>query len=160
MISAKQYLPFVIVFLLSASLLNDQRPAFKSQSDCKPPKNRELFHDYVDKEQRNLLRWDGKSNSKFAISSNDEINFLVSQALITRVDALQCKIEKDTTMGSQVKIGYLRGLEKMLKVINGNIKSGQMNVASLPKTVETYENAMEINKAGESIENLVNESSY
>ena len=160
MISTRQYFPLTIVFLLLASLLNAQGTAFTSQNDCKPPKNRELFHDYVDREQKNILRSGGKTDSKFAISPNEEINFLVSQALITRVDALQCKIEKDTIMGSQVKIGYLRGLEKMLKFINGNIKNGEMNVASLPRTIEAYENAMEINKAGESIEDLINESTY
>jgi hypothetical protein len=160
MISTRQYLPFTIVFLLLASLLNAQGTAFTSQNDCKPPKNRELFHDYVDREQKNILRSGGKTDSKFAVSPNEEINFLVSQALITRVDALQCKIEKDTIMGSQVKIGYLRGLEKMLRFINGNIKSGEMNVASLPKTIEAYENAMDINKAGESIEDLINGSTY
>jgi hypothetical protein len=63
-------------------------------------------------------------------------------------------------MGSQVKIGYLRGLEKMLKFINGNIKNGQMNIASLPETIEAYENAMEMNKAGESIDTLIDGSSY
>jgi hypothetical protein len=35
-----------------------------------------------------------------------------------------------------------------------------MNVASLPRTIEAYENAMEINKAGESIEDLINGSTY
>ena len=28
--------------------------------DLKPPKNRELFHDYVDKQQKDILRSDGK----------------------------------------------------------------------------------------------------
>ena len=133
---------------------------FKEPLNCKPPKNRELFHDYVDREQRNILHIYGKTDLDFIVSSNEEINYQVTRSLINKVDALQCQIEKDTTMGSQVKIGYLRGMEKMLKYINGNLKARRVSISSLPRMIESYETAMHKDHIGESIDIVIDESSY
>jgi len=137
-----------------------QGASYKDPLSCKPPLGRELFHDYVDREQKNILNIYGKTDLDFIVSSNEEINYLVTRALINKVDALQCQIEKDSTMGSQVKIGYLRGLEKMLKYIHGNLKGRRVNISSLPRMVEGYENAMQKDKMGESIEHVIDAASY
>jgi hypothetical protein len=60
---------------------------------------------------------DGKNDNKFTASANDEINFLVTQSLISKVDGLQCDIEKDTIMDAQTKVRYLRGIENVLKFL-------------------------------------------
>src|SRR5215831_1195449 len=83
--------------------------------DLKPPKNRELFHDFVDKQQKEILKSDGKADNEFRPSSDDEINFALTRAVTTRVDWVQYRIEKDTTLSSQTKIKYLKGLENVLK---------------------------------------------
>src|ERR1043166_7140167 len=41
-----------------------------------PPLNRQLFHDEVNIEQKNILKADGKDDGKLTVSPNEEINFL------------------------------------------------------------------------------------
>src|SRR5678810_1316691 len=78
--------------------------------DLKPPKNRELFHDFVDKQQQDILKSDGKADDEFKPSSDDEVNFFLTRAATSKVDWVQYRIEKDTTLNSQVKIKYLLSL--------------------------------------------------
>jgi hypothetical protein len=161
MISNRRYL-CITIFLAFSLVTTSQGNSFKEPLGCKPPKNRELFHDYVDREQKNILHiyGNGKTNLDFIVSSNEEINYFVTRSLINKVDAIQCQIEKDSTMGSQVKVKYLKGLETMLKFINGNLKGRRVSIASLPRMIEGYEMAMQKDKVGESIEQVVDASSY
>ena len=114
-----KYLISSVFFLGSGQLLRAQ-PIFASgtstnSQQCKPPKNRELFHDYIDAQQRNVLKSDGKNDNQFTPSKDDEINFLLTQSLVKNIDELQCKIERDSTIKDQVKVRYLRGVESLLK---------------------------------------------
>lgn len=70
---------------------------------CKPPKNRELWHDRIDREQKNILKADGRTDLMFAASADEDINYLITQTVIQRVDALQCSIEKDSSASAQKK---------------------------------------------------------
>ena len=43
---------------------------------------RQLFHDYIDREQKNALKADGTADGAFKILNGDEeINFLITQSL-------------------------------------------------------------------------------
>ena len=77
---------------------------------CKVPINHKLWHDYVDKAQNAALK------AGLVKGDNDDVVHFVNNALVHRVDALQCKIETDS-MGDQRKVGYLRGLERILKTV-------------------------------------------
>jgi hypothetical protein len=127
---------------------------------CKPPKNRELFHDYIDAEQKKILRSDGKNDNQFTPSSDDEVNFLLTQCLINRVDILQCKIEADTLLTAQNKVRYLRGAENVLKFFASNIASGKVNPVLLPDIITAYEDCMNDDKQGKSILPIINSLSY
>ena len=72
-----------------------------------PPLNRQLFHGYVDAEQKSLLKYDGKADNQLILSSNEEINFLVTQAATTKINLIQYKIEKDSLINHSKKIRYL-----------------------------------------------------
>ena len=61
-----------------------------------PPITRQLFHGYVDEEQKNILNWDGKNDNKLTISDDPEINYMVTQTITLRTDWLQYLIEKDS----------------------------------------------------------------
>jgi len=104
--------------------------------DLKPPKNRELFHDFVDKQQKDILKSDGKADDEFKPSPDEEVNFLLTKATTSRVDWVQYRIEKDTTLNSQVKIKYLRGLENLLKYFNNNWRRGNVRPAQLPLIID------------------------
>jgi hypothetical protein len=126
-----------------------------SKGSCKPPKNRELFHDYIDNEQKKLLRSDGRNDNQFRPSADDEINFLLTRTLVNRVDELQCSIENDTTLNSQNKIKYLRGIENLLKFYDYNIQGKRVNPVLLPDILDAYVRCMEADKAGQSIEPIL-----
>ena len=141
------------------------QPIFVSASSanslpCKPPKNRELFHDYIDAQQKNVLRSDGKNDNMFTPSADDEINFLLTQAVVKNIDDLQCKIEMDSSMKDQVKVRYLRGIESLLKSFISNTANRKFSPLILPDIVTAYEKCVQNDKMGLSIEGIINSLSY
>jgi hypothetical protein len=126
----------------------------------KPPKNRELFHDYIDNEQKSILRSDGKADDQFSPSANEEINIRLTNTLVKRVNWLQYKIDTDSTLTAQNKIRYLRGMENVLKLYNSNVRSRKVNPILLPDIITAYENCMQYDKEGKSIEPIINALPY
>jgi len=127
---------------------------------CKPPINRALFHDFIDKEQRNILRMDGKPDDLLYASDNETITYLVSNALTHTVNNLQCKIEADSLIKDRSKVVYLRGLEKILKTFGNGYKQQTMHASYLPEVMEAYEAAINKDKAGQSIEPIIAKKGY
>jgi hypothetical protein len=133
-----------------------------SQSDknCKPPIGRALWHDRIDREQRNALKADGKADQVFYTGPNEDINYYVTQALVRRIDGIQCKIESDSLLGDQKKKGYLLGVERILKSFTAGYRNRQFTPSRLPTLLDAFEQAMEKDKKGESIEPLIQENAY
>src|SRR5437764_6771255 len=134
--------------------------SFAQNQGCKPPKNRELWHDRIDREQRNALKADGKADNFFQAGSNEDINYFITQAIIRRVDELQCKIEKDTLSNDQRKVGYLRGLENIVKGFATNFKNRQFAASHFPSALDAFEQGMKLDEKGESIEGLIEQNPY
>lgn len=128
--------------------------------NCKPPKNRELWHDYVDREQINALRVDGKADGFFYAGNNEDVNYFVTQALTQKVDNIQCELEKDTSIGDQRKKGYLKGLEITLKNFTANYKKRSLNASVLPTILDVFFEAIQTDKKNQSIERVINKASY
>ena len=119
---------------------------------CKPPKYRELWHDQVDREQKNAL--------KIYQGSDETVKYYVTQSLTKTVDGIQCKIEKDSLIKDQQKVGYLRGLESFLKNFSVLYRSKQFNPSHLPEALKAYEAAMAKDKKSETVESIVDQNSY
>lgn len=159
MIATPRYLVLLICLLAFKPLLaqaEDPDPV----KDLNPPKNRELFHDFVDKQQKEILRSDGKADNEFRPSSDDEINFILTKAVTTKVDWVQYRIEKDTSLSSQVKIKYLRGLENVLKYFNNNWRRGNVSPTQFPLIIDEYENCMKADMANKPIDVIVDRQPY
>src|SRR5947207_1032079 len=100
MISTTKYFIFLITLLtFQPSLAQKGTP--DCAKDLNPPKYRELFHDYVDKQQKEILRSDGKADNEFRPSSDDDINYRLTKAVVNDVDCIQYRIEKDSTLNDQ-----------------------------------------------------------
>ncbi|TAL40688.1 MAG: hypothetical protein EPN92_14210 [Chitinophagaceae bacterium] len=155
MIAIKQYTLFISLFLFTAAVSFAQRDPL-----LKPERGTVLFQEYVDKEQQRALKSDGKEDKLFTVSDNEEINFFVTNALIKKVNQLQYKIEKDSTIGGQAKVRYVRGLEYILKDLNANWRSKRFAVTSLPAILNAYDVCMEQDKKGLTIENIINNLQY
>lgn len=155
MIASRRYIYILSLFLFSAFT----SPA-QVDPDLKPDRSRELFHDYIDAEQKKALQSDGKIDKIFSPSSNEEININLTNALIGKVNMLQKKIEKDSTMGGQTKVLYIRGLERLLRDLNANWRSGRFVVTYLNEMLNGYEACMNIDRKKESIENFIDQLQY
>jgi len=128
--------------------------------ECKPPKSRELFHDYIDTQQKNILKSDGNADELFAPSSNEEINFLLTRTARQRIDDLQCSIETDSTLKDQVKVKYLRGFDYLLKFFVSNISARRVSPYILPDIINAYDKCVQNDKQGLSIESIITGLSY
>jgi hypothetical protein len=164
MTTLNKYLVVAVLFLcidqsVSAQTAFNSGNATKTQS-CKPPKNRELFHDYIDAQQQNVLKSDGKNDNRYTPSSDDEINLLVTRALVKDIDELQCKIEMDSSLKGQEKVKYLRGIEYLLKFYISNTSYRKVSPLILPDIVSGYEKCFQNDKNGLSIESIIKKLSY
>ncbi len=126
----------------------------------KPSQATVLFQEFVDKEQKLALKSDGKDDKMFTVSSNEDVNIHVTNALIEKVNQLQRKIEKDSAMGKQIKVKYIRGLERLLQDMNANWKSKRFAITWLPQILDAYESCMEEDKNGKTIENIIDRLHY
>ncbi|MFL5811669.1 MAG: hypothetical protein ACJ749_19250 [Flavisolibacter sp.] len=119
---------------------------------CKPPINRVRWHDVIDKEQEKALR-------SFS-STNEEVGYYVTQSITKRIDELQCRIEKDSTIKDQQKVGYLRGVSNLLNQFIRFYSLKQFTPSHFPGALDAFELAMIKDGKGESIERIIDQSSY
>jgi hypothetical protein len=159
MIATTKYF-ILFISLLAFQSMTAQLAGPDCAKELKPPKYRELFHDYVDKQQKDILRSDGRSDNEFRTSGDDDINYYLTKAVVHSVDCIQYRIEKDSTLNDQVKKKYLRGLENLLKYFVANWKMRVVNPTELPQVLDSYEKGMRRVIRGESVEDIVAGLSY
>ncbi len=155
----------IVVLFLGFSRLAMAQTTFApgiatGNQNCKPPKNRELFHDFIDAQQKNILKSDGKNDNQYTPSADEEINFLITQSLVKRVDELQCKIETDSSLKDQAKVKYLKGIENLLRFYISNKTKRKVSPFILPDIISAYEKCFLNDKLGLSIEGIINSLSY
>ncbi len=149
-----------MVLLMWSSGMVAQFKEIEPARDLKPPKNRELFHDFVDKQQKEILKSDGKADNEFHPSENEQIDFFLTRAVTRGVDWVQYHIEKDTTLSGQGKVKYLRGLENVLKYFNANWRRGTINPTLFPGIINEYEKCMKADKANAPIDTIIYNEPY
>src|SRR5215218_5964798 len=99
MISMKKYFLFLVCFAsVSYSYGQGLAAQFDTVRTFEPEFRRLINHEAIDREQKNILWADGKSDNVFTVSKNDEINFFVTYAVVNKVDRIQYKIEKDSSL--------------------------------------------------------------
>ena len=125
-----------------------------------PPLNRQLFHGYVDEEQKNILKSDGKADKMLVISADADINFLVTQAATIKIDWLQYKIEKDSLLNHNKKVYYLKGLQRLLQNLQRGWIARQFQPVNLPATIEAYDQCMQLDRKGVNITATITRLSY
>ncbi|MBS1760241.1 MAG: hypothetical protein JST23_08980 [Bacteroidetes bacterium] len=131
------------------------------------PAQRLYWHDDIDREQRNLLKWDGKADDQLTVSDNEEVNFLATKAATTTIDCFQYRVEKDSTLDAQKKIGYLRWYAEFLKMLQKNWsdrslmeKVARLKPTELPTSLSFFEQALDADRAGNSLLELVKKMDY
>lgn len=120
---------------------------------CKPPISRRLWHDNVDKAQAAALK------TALIKGENDDVVHYVNHALIQQVNTLQCRIDSDS-MGDQRKIGYLRGLDRMLRKVISDFRGRTFTPSNLPVLLTAYDEAIQQDKKIQSIEAIIDRQDY
>lgn len=126
----------------------------------RPDQSRIFFHEKVDREQERLKGLDGKKDDSISLSADETINGKIYYALVTRVDQLQQQIESDSNFTSQVKVKYIRSLESMLTGYNNNARKKDFPITLAPELEAAFEEAMQLDIKGESIEPVIRAHSY
>jgi hypothetical protein len=125
-----------------------------------PPLNRQLWHGYVDNEQKNILKYDGKDDRIFSISTNDEVNYIATYAATTKIDWLQYKIEKDSLLDHNRKVYYIKGMRTLLQNLQKGWKAKDYSTATLPAAIDAYEQCVQLDSRKHSIENYISHIPY
>ncbi|HVU99100.1 MAG TPA: hypothetical protein VHE34_27950 [Puia sp.] len=127
----------------------------------KVAQDRMLWHDYVDKEQQRLLQLGGsKNDSVIRLSKDEAVNLQITDALIRKVDGLQEQIELDSTLNTNNKKRYLRGLSDVLQKFDRAVQSKELSPSLAPGLIDAFMQAMELDQKGESIEPVIAASPY
>lgn len=147
------YTCFICILLLRGSV-----DAFAQ--DLKPDIRRALYHDFVDKQQSMALASDGQADRSYQPTGNEEIDFILTEALINRVDALQYQFEKDSIYAHPVKVRYIRGLEEILKSLNTDTTRDRQAALNLPRVLATYEEFIAWDRNNKPLDSLVESLPY
>jgi hypothetical protein len=129
----------------------------------KPPLNRQLVYEDIDKEQNSILASDGKADKQFTPTDKEEINSLLTRALTKKVDQLQYAIETNKAFEHRIKVNYLTGLKEVLQYFRQNWKiKGEKKVSPirLPEIIDAYIQSMEEDRNGRTIEYVVKKLPY
>ncbi|MFT3902470.1 MAG: hypothetical protein QM727_04825 [Niabella sp.] len=121
---------------------------------------RQLLHEKVDKEQKSLLNSDGKIDSLFTVSSDQQTNISVTDAALKRVDFVQYEIETNPAIDARLKANYLSGLADILKYVRTNWRRKNINPAYLPHIISTYKKAILAHTDNQSIAPIVKDLPY
>ena len=152
---------FLAGFLAFSFCLSAQT-SVKLLDSFQPEFRRLINHEAIDKEQQGLLASDGRTDNQVVVSSNEEVNFLLTK-LLTKggtIDELQYKIEKDSVLDHRLKVNYLTGVSNMLRYVRQNWRSRKVNILQLPVIISAYEKCMERDIHGKSIAPVVRPLSY
>jgi hypothetical protein len=136
----------------------------KAQSNSYPYKvarDRMIWHDKVDQEQQSLLILGGGGrDSMIRLAKDENVNLQITDALIRQVDELQESLELDSTLNSNNKKKYLRGLAFLLQGYDRACADRTIQPAIAPALIAAYIKAMVLDEKGQSIEPVIAESSY
>ena len=159
MIATTRYL---YLFIFSALIFSTAQSQIDTNVLKKfvPPIGRQTFHDEINKEQKNILKSDGKDDKLFIVSSNEEINFLVTRAATVNINWLQYTLEKDSSIKDQKKVRYLRGITNMLRLLQREWIKKQLNPVNLPAIIAAYQYCVELDKMQLSIYEYITKLDY
>src|ERR1700733_11401575 len=123
--------------------------------------DRMIWHDKINSEQQRLLKLGGSPHdSLIRVTKDENVNLQITDALIRQVDELRERIEFDSTLNSNSKKRYLRGLVFLLQGYNQAYTNRSIQPSMAPVLIAAYKKAMELDEKGQSIEPVIAGNSY
>ena len=150
--------PIFIAMLLGCSLAGW---AQGTSYPYKVAQDRMIWHDKIDQAQQRLIDLGGgKDDSVVRLTKDETINLQITDAFGRQVDDLQQQIEFDSTLNTNGKKRYLRGLESLLNGFGKAYQAKEINPTLGPDLVQAFIEAMPLDKKGQSIEPIIEAHPY
>lgn len=136
-----------LLFLLSFSFA----AGLSAQPAPVVPLIRKVFHDNIDKNQKDIDLLDKKEDKAFNADSDQEVNLQIGYTLYNKVDDMQDDIELNKLLDANEKIRFLRGLNEVLNSFVSGYKLRELKADQLPLLVNAFDDAMNLELKKETI---------
>jgi hypothetical protein len=149
----KNILLFVLIFTCISS--------FAIGDSAVVPFQRQRFHDRIREEQTKCDKEDGKLDSFIKASANDEVNLLVTDAIIRRINELRDYVEtSDKVTTNNEKIRQLNFIEELVKTFRLDWKRKKFNPVLAPALIDNFEKIFKANIDSLSMVPFIREAPY
>jgi hypothetical protein len=147
----------LLYFILILSGIN----SFAMADSAVVPFQRQRFHDRIREEQMKCDKEDGKVDSFIKVSGNDEVNLLVTDAMIRRINQLRDYVETSTKITTNnEKIRQLNFIEELVRNFRIDWKRKKFNPVLAPALVDNFEKIFKANMDSVSMVLFIREAPY
>lgn len=127
----------------------------------KVPLQRQLFHDRINEEQLQLDKIDGKADGQIRATHAMDINQIISDVMLRKVNDLQDKVElNEKLISNNQKIRYLSYIESLVRGYRHGVRNKELNPAYAPMLLENFEKIMQANIDSQSMAPFIQEVPY
>lgn len=112
---------------------------------------RQKLHEDIDALQLRLLAVDGKADAELALTGDREVNLLLTDVYVRRVDLLQDSLEAGSSIDHRLKVKYLTGLEHMLDAFLSEMQASRIPPEQGPLLFGAFEALVSADSAGRSV---------
>jgi hypothetical protein len=127
-------------------------------------KAQDLWDKKVDEVQTVLCKKDSTGKCTINVSRNPELNLLVTNQLLNRVDDIQKKLSADKTITGNDRIRYLRILQSYISDFNGYARSSQyradFSASLVQELLIAFEQLLQADRKKTSLQAVVQPLSY
>jgi len=149
----KLHVLFCLFFVFTVAMAQPPRPTELTMP--KVPAMRMLHHDYIDNNQKLILRLDGKDDSLFTPTKNDTLNRQITDILKVVVNNMQVKVETNPSFADNDRYKWLRAINEMLNAFVSGYRTKSIKGALLGNLITAYDEAMEAELRKGSIKPIV-----
>jgi hypothetical protein len=153
------YIPVIFLSLFSIIALPIWAQEGGNSTNLLKNNPRALWHDKIDQEQKKAMR-KGGDPALVKVNPDADINLLVTDALIRKVDAFQIAVEEDSLLDHRLKVKYLRGMEDVLAGFNEGWNTKYLNPSQAPELIRAYFECMEADRKGQPIDLIIDRYNY
>ncbi|MEO8852545.1 MAG: hypothetical protein ABI359_02125 [Ginsengibacter sp.] len=149
---------FLFNFLLLLIILPLAAAASGDTTDI--PIGRQIFHDYIKRDQRLADKADGRLDGMVKVGSNQDVNVQVTDAIYRKINVLRNDIEMDSVSSNNDKVRYLRYVDDLLRNFILGWRTHQFNPSLAPLLVDNFEEILFANIKGENMTPLIDKVPY
>ncbi len=131
--------------------------AFSQQELAMPPipPIRVLHHENIVNSLNVIAKLNRKTDKVLPYTQNDALNIEIDRSVRIKVNNLRAEIELNKKLDENAKFKWLRGVNEMLTGFISAYQAKLMKAGLFPALVKAYDNAMQLELAGNSITQVI-----